>query len=359
MPTPPEIDWLPVYPDILAGRPSRTSLESWFSGPGPVPPPVAPSAFLDDGNTVLEGTTDGGAAVTVLGGTEGLADPTALDYLDESCDDDFSGGVLDASKWGAVVAGGGSVSADQVLRIRTGSSGLSSVVVTSVPAFRSVADLRLSFTIEQDVVRRPPSASFRFFEVELNVSATTYFRIARLYDAVMGHIMRISCVIGGTTVENVVTASTASSGTMRIVRVRGRLVVWLNSSRLYDGAPFVADTDARLVFRTANDAAVGYDCSVAIDDFQVATIALFGQEPGEILRVEEDQVRFAAPAAQLPGVVSIEIYTCAGLVVRLLDAFRYVLSFEFLVLQSQTASVGLLNDRTLRNLFAGRQGFGS
>jgi lysophospholipase L1-like esterase len=308
---------------------------------------VEPVIIMDDGSRVAQGSTDGGSPITLVGG--GL--------VNTACDDDFTGVVIDAAKWATSLVGSGTVQQDDELLLRTGASASSSASLVSVPTFGPVVDIRAAFEIRTDVLRHSPTDVVRFFDFELQLNASNYFRASRLYDPVFGHGFQFTAVVGGVTVDRVVVQNQeVVSGTLRVVRVAGRIIVSINSVVLYDDNPWLAVAPANIVFRAVNEsAAVGYDVLTVLDDFSVATVLLVGREPATVVRGDATYCRAISPPAAMPGKVSIAAYTCAGRVVRINDAFEYLPAQQFVVMDASGVTIGILGDGTLRN--AGGSGF--
>jgi len=322
----------------------------------PMPPvPPAPPDFLFD---AAGGPIEGGTDLIMSGGSDAYARPYV--YTDTTFDDDFTGAVIDVALWWTGVTGSGTVTQDDRLLLRSGTTPNSSARLTSVGTFGATGAFEAAFTIETDVIDQPPADTTRLFDFELQVDASNYFRVSREFDASLPagsrHIFRFLCVVGGTTVEDVITPSTMLSGTIRITRVRNRVIVEANGTRIYDAAPFTV-TAASVVFRVANPSATHpYDFTTSVDDFSCPTVVLFGDEPALIREVSASLVRVESPAVATPRTVSITVWTAAGLALTVPDAFTYELSFEFLILQEAGTTIGLVGDRTLRNLRTGRYG---
>ena len=333
-----------------------------FSGEGfrictlvPTPTPPTPPAILG----YSTGPIEGGTRLTFVGGT--MPGGAPIVFVDTSRDDDFAGVVIDPTKWVASTTGSGSVAQDDALLLRTGAVANSSAVLTSVPAFGTVVDLRATWSIGQAVMSSPPADTTRFLDVELRVDASNYFRVSRVFDvdAPDRHLFRIVCVMGGTTVEDIVLSNDAVRGTIRVYRIRNRVLVYLNSFLVYDYAPFSTDADAYVVFRAVNPSATeSYAFTTTVDSFEVATVALFDDDPAVVrLLSTPTAVRIESPLVALPKTASISVYTAAGLVVYLQSVFVYSLTFEFRVLTAGGAAIGIVNDRTLRNTTSDRPGF--
>lgn len=321
--------------------------------PSPIPP--TPPAIIE---AVTDGPIEGGTILTLIGGTTG-GSPNV--FTDTSRDDDFTGAAIDPLKWVASTTGSGSVVQDDDLRLRSGTSVSSSAVLTSVATFDPVGEVRVSFEIVSPVVRLPPAATTRFLDVELQIDASNYFRVSREYDAALPadrrHIFRVTCVVAGAITEHVIIPNDTRGGVIRITRVRGRVVVRVNSFVIYDSAPFVT-TPAYLVFRAVNPSATQpYDFTVALDDFTVPAVVLFGGEPALVREVAADYIRTESPEVRTPRTVTIRVYTASGQIAELVDAFGYFLTFEFRVLSNPAGtSIGFVNDRVLRNRTSGRPG---
>jgi hypothetical protein len=328
--------------------------------PAPPPPPLTPTnpaSFLADGTFVLDGPIDGGTEITFIGGNDTLG---PLDYVDTDCDDSFTGAVIDATKWTTAVTGSGTAVQNNELSLRTGVTVNSSAELRSFGTFDVVSDLRVDFRISTDLDLHVPASTVRFFDFELFVDANNYFRVSRVFDTTIParHAFRITCVIGGSTVDNLVVLTAPTSGCLRLVRVKNRVIVYFNSMVMYDSNPFLSATRAQAIFRVINPSGVNqYDFTTIIDNFAVATMVLFGEEPGAVKRLGETFIRVESPAVPTPRTVAVAVYTCAGLLFRILDAFDYELTTQFKVLSVGTVTAGILNDRTLRNLAGGRLGF--
>lgn len=310
---------------------------------------LADPAFLllDDGSRVAQGSVDGGTAVTIVGDGG---------FVDDSCDDDFSGVVIDPTKWSTFEVGSGAVTQDDGLTLRTGVVVSSSAALTSLQAFEPVVDLSFFFTIETDVVSFPPSETVRFLDVELQIDANNYWRASRLFDPTFGHGFHFTAVVGGVTVDEIILQDqSATSGVIRLTRVGGRVRFCLNGNVLYDDNPFVQQ-GARLVLRAVNESAsVAYDVWTFLEEFDVGTVVLFGQQPGSVVRIGDTYVRVLTPASDIPRTVPVEIWTCEGLVERVNDAFEYLPAQQFVVMDASGVTIGILGDGTLRN--AGGSGF--
>jgi hypothetical protein len=322
--------------------------------PSPIPP--TPPSLIE---AVADGPIEGGTILTLIGGTSG-GSPNI--FIDTSRDDDFAGVVIDPAKWVASTAGSGTVVQNDDLRLRTGTAVLSEAVLTSFDTFDPVSEVQVGFSIVTSVVRFPPAATTRFLDFELRVDATNYFRVSREYDASLPagrrDIFRVTCIVGGATVEHVIIENDTRGGVLRLTRVRNRVIVRANSFVIYDGAPFVAQAPAYVVFRSVNPSATQpYDCTVALDSFVVPAMVLFGNEPALVREVAADYIRTESPEVRTPRTVTLRVYTASGFLTELVDAFGYFLTFEFRVLSNPAGtSIGIVNDRALRNMTAGRPG---
>lgn len=322
----------------------------------PAPIPSTPPSLIE---AVADGPIEGGTILTLIGGTTG---GSANVFIDTSRDDPFTGAVIDLAKWVASTAGSGTVVQDDDLRLRSGTTVASEAVLTSVGTFDRVSEVQVAFSIVTSVVRLPPAATTRFLDFELRVNNSNYFRVSREYDAGLPagrrDIFRVICVVGGATVEHVIIPSDTRGGILRLTRVRNRVIVRANSFVIYDGAPFVAQAPASVVFRAVNPSATQpYDFTVALDDFVVPVMVLFGNEPALVREVAADYIRSESPEIRTPRTVSLRVYTASGFLTELVDAFGYFLTFEFRVLSNPAGtSIGIVNDRALRNRTAGRPG---
>ena len=313
-------------------------------------PPNPLFMFTDDGSSILQGPITGGTRINVV--------DLDLSFIDTSCDDSFTGVVIDPTKWTSSSSGSGSVSQNDQITLQTGTTPSSSATLTSVPLFQEFIDFGLTFNIQTDVIGAPPPSPFRFLDVELQINASNYFRISRLFDSSAGHVFRFTTVIGGTTVDDVFVDTDIMAGTLRVVRIAGRLTVYINSSVMYDDNPFSPDVDTSLVIRCVNGSStVGYGCKTILDNFAVSTLILLGQEPCPIHMLGLSTLKFGSPEARLPGKASLYVYTCEGLVLSAIGAFEYVMSDEFIILNTQEIGIGVLGDTALRNLTTGRVGF--
>lgn len=308
-------------------------------------------AFLDNGSQTLRGPIIGGTEVNVLGALP-----------DVSCDDSFVGVVINPAKWTTAVVGSGSVVQNNGLRMRTGATPNSSAELASVPVFGSRQHLSVSFTIEGDVLQAPPAALTRFLDFELRVNATNFFRLSRVFDPAVtgGHAFRITCVLGGVTVDDVYIVHTATSGSLSLQRIDNRVIVFLNSSVVYDKTPFATAASTTAVFRAVNPSLVnGYDFTTRLNSFTVPALVLLGAEPAVVLRHDSSSLRLSTPAVLTPRRVSLRVYACVGNIADVLDAFLYEMTEQFKIVNQLDGSltVGLLGDSTLRNLSNGRLGF--
>jgi len=319
------------------------------------PPSPTPPAIIE---AVVDGPIEGGTILTLIGGTtDGLPNV----FIDTSRDDSFTGVVIDPTKWTASTTGSGTVVQDDDLRLRSGTTVNSSAVLTSVLTFDPIVETQVSFDIITNVVGLPPAATTRFFDFELRVDASNYFRVSREFDASLPprfrHIFRITCVMGDATVENVIVPNDTRGGILRLTRVRNRVVVRANSFVIYDGAPFDPDASVSVVFRAVNPSLTQpYDFTVALDDFVVPALILFANEPALVREVAADFIRTESPEVRTPRTVTLRVYLASGFLTELVDAFTYLLTFEFRVLSNAGTSIGFVNDRTLRNRTAGRPG---
>lgn len=305
-------------------------------------------AFLDDGSIELRGPIEGGTNVNMLGVTP-----------DTSGDDDFAGVVIDPLKWVASAAGSGSVVQNDELQLRTGTVPNSSAVLTSVPTFGLQSDVKVDWRVATDVIASPPAATTRLFDAELYVDVNNYLRVSRIFDTTIPsrHAFRITCVVGGTVVDDVFVLDQSIGGTLRIVRIRNHVIVYLNSTVLYDDDPFLSATTAQLVFRAVNPSLVDpYDFTTVLDNFRVGALVLLDGIPAELLLLGET-LRFSTPAMTTPRDSTISVYVRSGLVAQLSGAFEYFLASEFKMLDGDGASIGVVGDATLRNLPSGRLGF--
>lgn len=301
----------------------------------------------------IRGPIDGGTLVTVLGGTG---------YLDTGLDDDFPGAVLDPGKWVSAVAGSGTVSQNDGLFLRTGTAVSSQASITSVSSLRSVADFQVDFNVAPST-DTSPVALVRYLDAEFYISPTQYLRVSRVYDPAAPVASRnaflVSCVIAGVEVDSVLVASDALSGTLRLVRVRSKVSVWVGENPIYEGDAFDALSDAVVVFRVANPSATyPFDFTTELTGFVIPTLVLFGDSPGAVQSVSDNALSVKSPSVRTPRTVGISIWTAGGLLVDTPDVFTYVIVSEFVTLADSggTLIAGLLNDTTLRNRTDGHVG---
>ena len=322
--------------------------------PSPIPP--TPPAVIE---AISDGPIEGGTVLTLIGGTTGGSPNT---FIDTTRDDDFAGAVIDPAKWVASTAGSGTVVQNDGIYLETGIAVSSEAILTSFEPFDAIVEIQIDFSILTSVVRLPPADTTRFFDFELRIDANNYFRVSREYDASLPasdrHIFRITCVMGGDVVEDVVVPNDTRGGTLRLTRVRNRIIVRANSFVIYDGNPFSASADAFVVFRSVNPSLVNpYDFIVLLNNFRIPQMVLFGDTPGLVLEAAQDYIRVQSPEVLLPQTVSILVYLASGLLAELQDAFTYFLSYEFRIVSNASESVGIVSDRTMRNVVSGRSGF--
>lgn len=293
----------------------------------------------------------------VTGGTE--VEISGFSLLDTSCDDDFSGGVVDPGKWTVATNGAGSAATQSGgrLHLAAGVAVGSYARISSVATFLDV-DTEVSFDVQTDVAALVPSAPVELAALRLLIDANNYAQIARKTGGAFGNRYEVTVVVGGIAIESAYLPTSDLTGTLRVIRRGTTIYLYANDIEVLRRSGF--PTTAAKARVQVDNLTAAYSIATDFDNFYVHTMVVLGTEPMlDAQALTSDRVIGTTPPGVRVATVPLYIATATLNLPVLLAAFTYEDATQFVVLAplSGEVNVAITNDTVLRNLQTNRPGF--